>query len=65
MSMRRDNAEVLTSMISGGVINYLLTLAIFGVSTRFALWTTLLFFAVSYCRSLVIRRLFRKGEERK
>jgi len=64
MIMRRDNAEVLTSMISGAVINWFLTLLIFGVSAKFAAGTTAVFFICSYIRSLVIRRLFRKGEEK-
>ena len=49
MSLKRDNAEVLTSMISGAVINYLLTLAIFGVSGNFAIGATAVFFICSYC----------------
>jgi len=62
MSLVRDNIEVTTNMILGAVINYLLTLLIFGVSMQFALGTTMLFFSVSYVRSYIIRRIFRKSE---
>jgi len=58
----RDNCEVLTNMLAGAVINYLLTMIIFGVSAKFAIGTTALFFSVSYVRSYIIRRMFRKGE---
>ena len=64
MSKKRDNAEVLTSMVSGAVINWLLTLAIFGVSVEFAIGTTAIFFVCSYVRSYVIRRIFRSYEQR-
>jgi hypothetical protein len=64
MSRTLDNAEVATSMVSGAVINYLLTMLIFGVSHTFALGTTALFFCVSYLRSYIIRRIFRKIGER-
>ena len=63
MSLIRDNIEVSTNMIAGAVINYLLTILLFGVSAEFALGTTVLFFIASYTRSIIIRRLFRKGEE--
>lgn len=63
MSIIRDNIEVSTNMISGAVINYFLTLLLFGVSVEFALGTTVLFFIASYVRSIIVRRLFRKGED--
>tara|TARA_R110002020_G_scaffold175493_1_gene367429 strand:+ start:32844 stop:33005 length:162 start_codon:yes stop_codon:yes gene_type:complete len=50
-------------MISGAVINYTLTLVIFGVSAEFALGATSIFFTASYARSYIIRRLFRKTEK--
>ena len=62
MSIIRDNVEVSTNMISGAVINYLLTLLLFGVSAEFALGTTAVFFIASYARSIIVRRLFRRGE---
>jgi hypothetical protein len=65
MSIKRDNCEVLTSMISGALINYGLTLLIFGVSAKFAAGTTAIFFICSYVRSYVIRRIFRKTEGEK
>jgi hypothetical protein len=65
MSYTLDNAEVMTSMVAGAIINWLLTMAIFGVSVEFAIGTTAIFFCVSYARSYVIRRIFRRIEERK
>jgi hypothetical protein len=62
MSIKRDSTEAATNVILGGVINYLLTLALFGVTMKFAVWTTVIFIAVSYSRSLLIRRYFRRGE---
>lgn len=64
MSLVRDNIEVTTNMILGAVINYLLTLLIFGVSMQFALGTTIIFAVASYVRSLLIRRCFRKNESK-
>ena len=64
MSAKLDNLEVTTSVIVGGLINYGLTMLIFGVSHTFAAGTTILFFCVSYARSYVIRRIFRKIGER-
>jgi hypothetical protein len=58
----RDNLEVLTNMVAGALINYALTMLIFGVSAQFALGTTVVFFIASYIRSYTIRRMFRKGE---
>lgn len=65
MSIKRDNLEVLTDMIAGGLINYVLTMLIFGVSGKFALATTVVFFVISYMRKLVIRRMFRRNEEKR
>jgi len=63
MSLKRDNLEVTTNMILGALINYLLTMLIFGVSAKFALGTTAIFFAASYARSFLVRRAFRKNED--
>jgi O-antigen/teichoic acid export membrane protein len=60
-----DSLEVTISMVSGSIINWLLTMAIFGVSVEFAIGTTAIFFCVSYARSYVIRRIFRRIEEKK
>lgn len=62
-NLKRDNLEITISMISGAVINYLLTLYLFGVSAEYAIGTSVVFFTCSYLRSIIIRRIFRKGEE--
>jgi hypothetical protein len=64
VSTKRDHTEVISNMICGAVINYLLTMLIFGVSAQFAIGTTVIFFIASYIRSYTIRRLFRKGEKK-
>ena len=65
MSLKRDNLEVTTNMILGALINYLLTMLLFGVSAEFALGTTGIFFMASYARSFAVRRAFRKSEDSK
>lgn len=59
----KDHVETLTNMLSGMLINYVLTLMLFGVSTGKALGTTCIFFICSYIRSYCVRRYFRKLEE--
>ena len=62
MSLKQDSTEAATNVILGGFINYLLTLALFGVTMKFAVWSTAVFVAVSYCRTIIIRRYFRRLE---
>ncbi len=62
MSLKQDSTEAAANVILGGVINYLLTLALFGVTMKFAVWSTAVFVAVSYCRTIIIRRYFRRLE---
>ena len=59
-----DVAEVSANMIFGALINCTLTYFIFGVTAKFALATTGLFFAVSWIRSYGFRKLFRHLEKR-
>ena len=50
-------------MLSGAVINYILTLILFGVSPTAGLGYTAIFFCVSYLRSYLVRRFFRSRNE--
>ena len=52
--------ETLSDMVLGVIINYLLTLIIFGVTKEFALFATSIFFTCSFIRSYLIRRYFRR-----
>ena len=63
MSARNDLVETSVNMISGMIINYFLTILIFGVSFGYATWSTAVFFVVSFLRSYLIRRWF-KGKEK-
>ena len=63
MSKKRDSTEVMTNMVSGGIINYFLTILLFPTSKTYAIGTTIIFFCVSYARSYFVRRAFRKHEE--
>jgi len=62
VSSKSDLVETSVNMISGMIINYGLTIIIFGVSFTYASWTTLVFFVVSFTRSYLIRRWFRRKE---
>ena len=62
MSAKSDLMETSVNMISGMIINFFLTMFIFGVSFSYASWTTLIFFVVSFMRSYLIRRWFRGKE---
>ena len=59
---KRDSTEVTVNMVLGAVINWLLTLVIFGVTPEFAIGATAIFFCVSWVRCYLIRRWFRRGE---
>jgi len=61
---KQDHKEAATNVILGGIINYLLTLLLFGVTAKFAVWTTLIFIIASYGRALLIRRYFRRHHEK-
>ena len=63
MSAKRDLTETLVNMILGMIINFALTIIIFGVSIGYASWTTLIFFSVSFTRSYLVRRWFRNKED--
>jgi hypothetical protein len=52
--------ETLIDMVLGLIINYLLTLIIFGVTKEFALFATSVFFTCSFIRSYLVRRYFRR-----
>lgn len=62
MSIKRDTAESAVNMIVGAIINYLAVMWLFGVSPVFAAGTTAVFFALSFVRALIIRRIFRRIE---
>jgi membrane protein implicated in regulation of membrane protease activity len=49
-------------MISGMIINFGLTMLIFGVTIGHATGATAIFFVVSFARSYLIRRWFRRNE---
>ncbi len=59
MSKKRDHLETSTSMIVGAVLNYCLTLILFDVTATKGVWTTAIFFVISYSRTYLIRRWFR------
>ena len=59
-----DLKEATINMLSGMVINCMLTYFIFGVTPLFALGTSTIFFCVSWTRTYIIRRIFRYLEER-
>ncbi len=58
-----DALEVTVNMIAGILINYLLTVVMFGVSLEFAAATSFVFFVASWTRSYIVRRIFRKCDE--
>jgi len=63
MKRLSDATETLISMVVGLLINYFLTLYMFGVSITYAAGACSIFFITSYLRSYVIRRLFRRLEQ--
>lgn len=60
--MKVDHLEAATNVILGAVINYGLTLLFFGVTAQAAAATTAVFIAVSYGRTLTIRKWYRSRE---
>jgi len=57
-----DHLEAACNVIIGAVINYGLVLLLFGVTAQKAGWTTAVFIAVSYGRTLMIRKWYRRRE---
>lgn len=57
-----DHLEATANVVIGAAINYGLVLALFGVSANKAGWTTAVFIAVSYGRTIAIRKWFRRKE---
>ncbi len=57
-----DLQETTVNMVLGLVINYLLTLWMFGVTKEFALGTTAVFFTCSFLRSYAVRKFYRRKE---
>lgn len=57
-SRKHSHAEAATNVIVGGVVSWLLTIWIFGVTPHFALMATVVYAVASYLRSYFIRRLF-------
>ena len=57
-----DHLEAASNVIIGAVINYGLVLLLFGVTAQKAGWTTAVFIAVSYGRTLMIRKWYRRRE---
>ena len=62
-AMGNDNQESLANTILGGAINWLITMALFGVTAEFALWSSALFFCVSLTRTRIIRYYYRRKED--
>lgn len=62
-AMSNDNQESLANTILGGAINWLITMALFGVTAEFALWSSALFFCVSLTRTRIIRYYYRRKED--
>jgi hypothetical protein len=58
----RDHFEAASNVIIGALINYGLVLIFFGVTSQKAGWTTAAFIAVSYGRTIAIRKYFRSKE---
>ena len=58
-----DHLEAASNVIIGAVINYGLVLLLFGVTAQKAGWTTAVFIAVSYGRTLMIRKWYRRREK--
>ena len=63
VAMGNDNQESLANTILGGAINWLITMALFGVTAEFALWSSALFFCVSLTRTRIIRYYYRRKED--
>jgi len=63
MKAKIDALEVTINMVVGLILNYLLTVIMFGVSLKFALGTSVIFFCCSWIRSYIIRRVFRKNDD--
>lgn len=62
MSAKSDLIETSVNMISGMIVNFSLTMLIFGVTIGHATGATAIFFVVSFARSYLIRRWFRRNE---
>ncbi len=60
--VKRDITESITNMLIGAVINWIAVWIMFDVSTYFVTASTIVFFVLSFVRSILIRRLFRKLE---
>jgi hypothetical protein len=59
---QRDGLEAFLNVTIGGILNLFANMIIFGVGFTFATWATVLFFAMSYGRTIAIRKIFRRLE---
>lgn len=60
--VKRDISESIANMLIGAVINWVAVWIMFDVSAYFVTASTIVFFVLSFVRSLLIRRLFRRLE---
>lgn len=60
--VKRDITESIANMLIGAVINWVAVWIMFDVSAYFVTASTIVFFVLSFVRSLLIRRLFRRLE---
>ena len=60
--VKLDITESITNMLIGAVINWIAVWIMFDVSTYFVTASTIVFFVLSFVRSILIRRLFRRLE---
>lgn len=58
-----DLKETITSMLTGLVINYSLTILMFDKSPSYVAGATAVFFVCSFARSYIIRKIFRRLED--
>jgi len=62
--MTSDVMEVNVNMVTGALVNTVITYYLFDITPQFALVSTVIFFIVSWVRSYGLRKLFRYLEER-
>lgn len=60
--VKRDISESIANMLIGAVINWVAVWIMFDVSAYFVTASTIVFFVLSFVRSLLIRRIFRRTE---
>ena len=62
--VKRDITESIANMLIGAIVNWLAVWIMFDVSAYFVTASTIVFFVLSFARSILIRRLFRGAEKR-